>query len=380
MHSPTDKRVFQKEARTLAAAGYDVVHLAPGEEESRIEDGVKLEVYQAGRTILARLFSMFSLYRRAKLVDAEVYHCNEVDSWLVGIALKLLRGRVVVFDVHEHYPSTFARQHGPRFLTGVTEWLMCLAFRVLTPLTDYFVFAKRTVAPDFPNSRDRAITVLNCASLDGARLDDPPPARETSEFVTAVHVGVFHRERGWPQLIEAMRLSKSPNLRVKIIGTCTDRSKDEFQRAIESPDIRDRIEVIQWLPFSEMCRELEQSDIGLVLFQPGIQNHVFAMPHKMFDYMKARLPVIIPDFAVEVAPIIREAECGILLDPSDPRQIAEAIDRLVADADLRRTLGEKGRAAVFRRYNWEEEGKLLVSLYERIAKQCELRRSAPVKP
>ncbi len=376
MHPPTDKRVFQKEARTLAAAGYDVVHLAPGEEESRVVDGVTLEVYQSGKTIVARLLSMLNLYRRAKRVDAHVYHCNEVDSWVVGIALKLIRGRVVVFDVHEHYPSTFARQHGPRFCIGVTEWFMRLAFRMLTPLTDYFVFAKETVAPDFPNSQDRAITVLNCATLEGAKIDDPPPVRKPTEFVTAVHVGVFHRERGWPELIEAMRLSKSLNLRVKIIGTCTDSSKEEFQRAIQSPDIRDRIEVIEWLPFDDMYRELEQSDIGLVLFQPGIQNHVFAMPHKMFDYMKARLPVIVPEFAVEVAPIIREAQCGILLDPSDPQQIADALDQLIADADLRRTLGEKGRAAVFRRYNWEEEGKLLVSLYERIAKKCEQRHHA----
>lgn len=372
-HSPTDKRVFLKEARTLAAAGYDVVHLAPGDEESRVEDGVKLEVYQAGRTIAARFFSMFSLYRRAKRIEADVYNCNEVDSWLVGIALKLFRGRVVVFDVHEHYPSTFARQHGPWFLMGVTDGCIRLAFRLLTPLTDYFVFAKQTVTPDFPNSQDRAITVLNCATLEGSREDDPAPAREASKDVIAVHVGVFHRERGWPQLIEALRLSKSPNLRIRIIGTCTDRSKDEFQRAVKSPDIADRIEVIEWLPVDEMIRELERSDIGLVLFQPGIQNHIFAMPHKMFDYMKARLPVIVPEFAVEVAPIVREAECGILIDPSDPQQIADAMDRLVADADLRRTLGERGRSAVYRRYNWEEEAKLLLALYERIAEECAVR-------
>ena len=367
MHTPTDKRVFQKEARTLAAAGFDVVHLAPGDEPSRTVDGVRLEVYQAGRTLRARLLSMCRLYKRAATIDARVYHCNEVDSWLVGIALKLFRRTIVVFDVHEHYPSTFARQHGPRALRGVVEWLMRGAFRLLTPLTDYFVFAKETVAPDFPKSQGRAITVLNCATLDGDREDDPPVERAESDWVTAIHVGVFARERGWPELIEALRLCKSPNLRVRIVGTCTDRSADEFRRAVSADDVKDRIEVTEWLPFEEMYRALEQADIGLVLFQPGIQNHIFAMPHKMFDYMKARLAIIVPDFAVEVTPIVKEADCGILIDTSKPQAIADAMDRLVADKTLRTAYGTRGRAAVFRRYNWERDGERLVEFYQRIA-------------
>lgn len=376
MHAPTDKRVFQKEARTLAMAGFDVVHLAPGDEPNRTEDGVWLEIYQTKKTITSRFFSLYRLYKRASAIEANVYHCNEVDSWFVGIALKYLRRKVVVFDVHEHYPSTFARQHSPRPLQTIVEWSMRMMFKILTPMTDFFVFAKKTVEPDFPRSQDRSVTLLNCAVLDGMQENDPPPVREQSEYVTAIHVGVFSKERGWPQLLEGLRLQQSKNLRVKIIGTCTDRSADDFQRAISDDDMKDRIEAIDWLPFDEMYRELELADIGLVLFQPGIQNHVFAMPHKMFDYMKARLPVIAPAFAMEVAPIIKEADCGILIDPSNPQEIADALDRLVEDVTLRKKYGERGRSAVFRRYNWEEEGKQLVSLYKRVTQKCQARQGA----
>ena len=120
------------------------------------------------------------------------------------------------------------------------------------------------------------------------------------------------------------------------------------------------------MPLKEMRRQLGEADTGLILFQPGIQNHIFAMPHKMFDYMRERLPVILPEFAVEVAPIVREEECGILLDPSEPQAIAAALDRLAADPELRKRLGENGRRAVFRRYNWEREFEKLLAVYRRL--------------
>lgn len=365
-HPPDDKRVFFKEARSLARAGHDVVHLAPGFGDSRDQDGVRLEIYQSGGRLRDRLLSLFRLYRRAAGIDADAYHCNEVDSWVVGVLLKILRRKVVVFDVHEHYPSTFAYVHLPRCLAGVGATAIRLVFRVLVRFTDRLVYAKRTVAEDFPGAADRAIVVLNCATLDDDKLDDSPPYRPDARYITAIHVGLINRERGWPQLVEAMRLSKTPNLRLKIIGVCTDSSKDEFKRAFAADDLADRVEIHEWVPFEEMMALVYQSHIGLVLFQPGHQNHVYAMPHKMFDYMKARLPVILPEFAVEVAPIIEEEECGILVDPSSPRQIADALDRLAADAELRARFGENGRKAVFRRYNWEKEVEKLLDMYREL--------------
>jgi glycosyltransferase involved in cell wall biosynthesis len=129
-----------------------------------------------------------------------------------------------------------------------------------------------------------------------------------------------------------------------------------------------RVRVEEWMPFAQAYERILASHIGLVLFQPGIQNHVYALPHKMFDYMLAGLPVIAPAFALEVAPIIKEADCGILIDPSDPEQIANALDRLVVNAQERKRLGENGRRAVLEQYNWEAEAEKLVNMYVELAK------------
>ena len=39
----------------------------------------------------------------------------------------------------------------------------------------------------------------------------------------------------------------------------------------------DRVKLTEWLPFDEAFKLLLRADVGLIAFQPGIQNHVFAM-------------------------------------------------------------------------------------------------------
>ena len=50
--------------------------------------------------------------------------------------------------------------------------------------------------------------------------------------------------------------------------------------------------------------------------------------------------------------IIDEGTTGLLVPPRDPEAMARAIDRLIAEADLRRRMGEAARAKVLREFTW----------------------------
>ena len=84
------KRVFLKEAVTLAKEGYDVVHVAPGIGLSEIEKGVLLYKYPPAKGLRKRTLGLYKLFRIARMINADVYHCNEVDSWLIGIIMTLI--------------------------------------------------------------------------------------------------------------------------------------------------------------------------------------------------------------------------------------------------------------------------------------------------
>src|SRR6266581_8025639 len=115
-HPPFDKRVFDKEALSLSAAGYMVIHLCPGDGKSKAVDGVSIRTYVRGPGWRGRFFFLPRLYRLAADVNADCYHCNEVDSWFVGVMLRVRKGKRLVFDVHEHYPGMFAERYFPALL------------------------------------------------------------------------------------------------------------------------------------------------------------------------------------------------------------------------------------------------------------------------
>ena len=70
--------------------------------------------------------------------------------------------------------------------------------------------------------------------------------------------------------------------------------------------------------------------------------------------------------ARRIARLAGETGAGLAVDPASPRQIADAIMRLLADPELARRMGEAGKKAVRERFNWEVEWPKLKALYERL--------------
>lgn len=366
MHPPLDKRVFHKEARGLAKAGFEVVHLAPGNGKEWIEEGVRIVTYEPPRGLWSRLMQLRFLYRRARLIDAGAYHCNEVDSWMVGIALRLVAGRACVFDVHEHYPQDFAEHYAPRWLRPIVVTLMSTFINLMSRVTSRIVLAKASLADDFAHlPQERVVLVENFVPLSDLKL---PPRRDTADSsLKLIHLGLFNLERGWPQLLQAMAIAQCQHVELHVVGEINDGSKPRFRTEIERLGLAGRVRFDPWLPYDQAMVHVTASDVGLILFQPGFFNHIHALPHKMFDYMAAGLAVIAPDFAVDVSKIVTESQCGLLVNAQSAQAIATAIDRLHESPQKREEMGRLGRDSVVSRYNWEAELAKLVRMYRDLA-------------
>ena len=64
--------------------------------------------------------------------------------------------------------------------------------------------------------------------------------------------------------------------------------------------------------------------------------------------------------------LILNIGCGIPVDPTNPKEIAEAIEYLIEHPDEAKQMGENGRKAVLEKYNWEHEEKKLLRIYEEL--------------
>jgi glycosyltransferase involved in cell wall biosynthesis len=363
-HPVDDKRVFQKEARSLAEAGWSVVHLAPGTTNSSWEEhGVLLRTYPAGAGKTGRLRRLGKLYRLARGTGARAYHCNEVDSWAVGLLLKR-RATRIVFDAHEHYPPSVVRWL-PAPMHTVGAGAVRILLQLMGLLTDRIVLAKASISDDYSKSAARQVIVRNATRATGT--PDPIPDVETVPL-RLVHTGLFSRARGSIVLADALGkvTAAGHEVEVVVIGRFNDDSEPEFDAMTAALGVKDRVIKLGWLSYDDAFDALQTAHVGLVLFTKHEENNARAMPHKMFDYMLAGLAVVAQSCAPEVSEILDDAGCAVLVDADSPEDVASAIAKLAQDRALTADLGARGRRAAIERYSWEREAEELKSMYQEL--------------
>ncbi len=110
-----------------------------------------------------------------------------------------------------------------------------------------------------------------------------------------------------------------------------------------------------------------RDDVGAVLAGADVlvlASRSEGAPLSILEGMAAGLPVVASDVG-GVAELVADGETGLLVPPGDPTALAAALQRLVADAPLRRRLGAAGRRRVEERFELAASRRAHLDLYAR---------------
>ena len=91
-----------------------------------------------------------------------------------------------------------------------------------------------------------------------------------------------------------------------------------------------RIRFREPVPYNELVKTLNGYDIGLSIFPPTTFNLAWCLPNKFFDYVQARLGVIVGP-SPEMATVVDEYGFGLVLPDFEPASLAAALEGLTAD-------------------------------------------------
>jgi glycosyltransferase involved in cell wall biosynthesis len=359
VHPPFDTRIFQKQARALAAGGYDVTLVVPHARDETV-DGVKLRALPpAGNRLRRMVAAPPRVLREALKLRADVYHFHDPELIPVGLALKAL-GKRVIYDVHEDVPKsilgkTYLAPAAVRPLAATSRLVEQTASRAF----DLVVLARDDIMESFAG-HPRTLLIRNYPSRaafpEVTRVD-----RGDGEFLVA-YSGGLTLGRGAVQMLDALaRVPDRCRPRLVIFGKF---GPAELESQMRAHPAFGRVDYRGWVPYETLPAQLARADAGIVCFQPE-PNNVNAGPTKLFEYMACGLPVVASNFPLW-REVIEGHDCGICVDPTDPDAIAAALTRLADDPVRRRSMGENGRRAVLQVYNWEAEAERLLGAYARL--------------
>jgi len=68
--------------------------------------------------------------------------------------------------------------------------------------------------------------------------------------------------------------------------------------------------------------------------------------------------------------MIKNGENGLMVDPNDPRDIAEKLLMLIEDENLRKRLGENAKKEAERRWKCDVIARKLLNLYLDVFENC----------
>ncbi len=360
VHRPLDVRIFQKQCRSLAAKGFDVVLVAVHDQDEWRE-GVRIQAVPRPSSQLQRMtVTAWHVFREALRQRADLYQIHDPELLPWALILRLL-GQRVVYDMHENVPQDIiAKTWLPAWIKGPVKAGVRLAERLLLWRLPV-VFAETSYAADYPWVKRSAI-VLNLPQLDLL----PPPTTDKKQPFCVGYIGGVGTDRGSQVTVEALGLLKARGHDVgwECVGPIWPPSHEAELRRSAAAFGLNSVNFYGYRPAQEGWRIVRHCQVGLAVLLPK-PNIVESYPTKLFEYMALEMPVIASDF-----PLYREVlephACGLCVDPESPAALADAIERLASDHELCQAMGKRGRLAVEEHYNWTHEFEKLCHFYEQL--------------
>jgi glycosyltransferase involved in cell wall biosynthesis len=323
-----------------------------------VKDGVS--ILDVGITIGGRLSRMIKtssrVFEKAKELDGDVYHVHDPELIPTGLKLKKLEKKVI-FDAHEDFPvQIFSKSYLNKITKIIFSKILENYQRWTLPKFDYLITATPFIRDKLLKINPNTVDINNFPMLNEMKI-----LSLTHKENAVIYIGSITEVRGIKEVILA--LSFTQNVRLNLVGKFSERILEEKIKKYENWT---KVNKFGFLSSWEAREVMAKSCIGIVTLHPE-PNHINSQPTKMYEYMSAGLPVIASNFSL-FREIIEGNQCGICVDPLNPKAIGDAMQYLVDNPQEAKQMGKNGRKAIEQKYNWRSEEKKLLTLYKDLLK------------
>lgn len=366
---------LEQEVKTLSKSGYTISVLLWARDQTSCPaiEGVArvgkivLKVPTGTLPLLLSLPLVYlSIVKRLWRCAFDVIHCTHVMLLPVAVFLARVYKTKVIYDAYEFHLQGAAEKLPVSFSFLITL-LKKLEQYLLHAVNAVFTIdsASGQLEKYYRSHNDNVSVLYNVPDLnqflDSNKLQHLDLHYRGKKIV--VYVGGLSIAKGALQALQAARfvVEKIPEAFFLFVGMFHGRTESLFWDCVTTNNLMEYLNFITWVPYKDVLHYVGISKVGLALHQPIPTYYLLGKGNgrKLFTYMQFGVPIVGPNFG-QVGQVVREEKCGILVDTTDPRQVADAIVYLLEHPEKARAMGRRGERAIQEKYNWElEKGKLL---------------------
>ena len=176
------------------------------------------------------------------------------------------------------------------------------------------------------------------------------------------YIGTMGNAHGLETLLDAAAhlQQQNPDVLFFLIGEGAEKAR--IKSLAESRGLNN-VRFLDQQPREQIPAFISASDACLVLLK---KTDVFktVIPTKMLEFMSCARPVIL-GVDGQARQIVEEAGAGLVIEPENAKELAQAINQLAANRKLGESLGRKGREHILRYFSRQEMAEKYTGILDR---------------
>lgn len=368
----TVKAIFDRQNKFLADNGFDV-HVITSPDPSSAEiakaEGFQYHPVDISRsiTILRDIKTISRLTSLIREIKPDIVHTHTSKGGFVGMTASALAG--VKHRIHSVAGWT------ADFRGMVTGTTLLLCEKLTLSFATEVIVNSRSLMDYLVSSGHldpRRARVLGNGSSNGVDLTRFSPGVHFHSQRTAIRnkygingkdiviafVGRIMAEKGTIELLEAFKALNNDGVRLLLIGSLELESRGRLPHdVLNMIHNHPCIHVTEWT--DNVPGFLSAADI---LVHPSSHE---GLPNALLQGSAMHLPCIASRVRGNVD-AIKDGETGILFEPGNVRQLADAMSKLIIDESLRERMGLQGRKYIEQEFERKRVCDLLLAFYRRV--------------
>lgn len=295
---------------------------------------------------------------RGRMRKYDIYHSNDLNTLPQGVMSSKFRfnKKILIYDSHE--VQTDRTGYNPKTIKRVEKFLLRFIDQMIVENDTRAAFNEQlygfypAVLHNYPFVQD---VTQQQEKVDLHAILNLPADEKILLYQGGIQIG-----RGLDKVVKAVPMMKEGT--VVFIGD--GKKKEELMQLVKDMQLEHRVKFLPKVPVEQLPKYTRNAYLGFQVLNNICFNHYSASSNKLFEYMMAGVPVIACSFP-EIQKVVETNKTGICVDSHDPKSIAEGVNTLLEDTNLRNQCSENSLNASGK-YNWDNEKQIIINLYNRL--------------